>query len=112
MLFLIRQRIYNTRYYVSKDKRKAGKIQPQADTKDHEKLYQTLSTELKKRKANMETIKQIIGLTLNERRKFILGIEDADPSKLVVEKYPFMNNELAVSTIFLYWYTVNKRNAW
>ena len=41
VLYLLRQRIYNSRYYVKKDKRVAGKEQVQADKEDHDRIYKT-----------------------------------------------------------------------
>jgi len=51
VLFLIRQHIYNSRYYQKKDKRTARKeLEVQADKDDHERIYKQLEVELKKKK--------------------------------------------------------------
>lgn len=99
VMFLMRQRIYNTRYYVTKEKRTATGSRPQAHPKDHQKLYQNLNVELKRKKANFEYIKQLMELTFKDRRKTILEIDDRDPSAAVLETFPFLNQELAVSSI-------------
>ena len=98
-MFLMRQRIYNTRYYVTKEKKTATGLRPQAHPKDHQKLYQNQNVELKRKKANLEYIKQLMELTVKDRRKTILEIDDRDPSAAVLEKFPFLNQELEVSSI-------------
>ena len=94
----MKKRIYNTTHY-HKEK-VPGPSKPMtvaADQQDESKLYSQLECELKKRKKNLSAITQLQELTLKKRRSVIDKIEDADVTKTVLEKFPFLNKETAVS---------------
>lgn len=94
----MKKRIYNTTHY-HKEK-VPGPSKPMviaADEQDQSKLYSQLESELKKRKKNLSAITQLQELTLKKRRSVIDKVEDADVTKKVLEKFPFLNKEAAVS---------------
>jgi len=99
VLFLIRQRIYNSRYYQKKDKRTARKeLEVQADKDDHERIYKQLEVELKKKKGSQSAVREMMVLTFKQRRSETTKIEDANPTKVVLQKFPFLDKELPVSS--------------
>ena len=94
----MKKRIYNTTHY-HKEK-VPGPSKPMvvaADEQDKSKLYSQLESKLKKRKKNLSAIRQLQELTLKKRRSVIDKVEDADVTKKVLEKFPFLNKEAAVS---------------
>jgi len=99
VLFLIRQRIYNSRYYQKKDKRTVRKeLEVQADKDNHERIYKQLEVELKKKKGSQSAVREMMVLTFKQRRSETTKIEDANPTKVVLQKFPFLNKELPVSS--------------
>ena len=60
----------------------------QADQQDQEKIYKQLEVELKKKKGSLSAVRQMMGLTFKERRNQITQIEDADPSRVVLQNSP------------------------
>lgn len=93
----MKKRIYNTTHY-HKEK-VPGPSKPMvvaADEQDKSKLYSQLESKLKKRKKNLSAITQLQEFTL-KKRSVIDKVEDADVTKKVLEKFPFLNKEAAVS---------------
>ena len=69
-----------------------------ADKKDEKELYKQLETELRKRKKTKEAIFQLMKITKNSRRTAINDIEGSgDITSTVLEKFPFLDQETAVS---------------
>ena len=102
VLYLMRQRIYNSRYYQKKDKREERKqLEVQADKADHEKIYKQLEVELKKKNGSVSAVREMMVLTFKQRRSETTKIEDANPTKVVLQKFPFLDKELAVSIAIL-----------
>ena len=93
----MRQRIYNLRYYRKKDKREERKqLEVQADKADHEKIYKQLEVELKK-KGSVSAVREMLVLTFKQRRDETTKIEDANPTKVALQKFLFLDKELPVA---------------
>ena len=67
-----------------------------ADKQDERKLHSQLECKLKKRKKNLNAITQLQELTL-KKKSVIDKIKDVGVTKTVLEKFPFLNKETAVS---------------
>ena len=105
----MRQRIYNLRYYCKKDKRKERKqLEVQADKADHDKIYKQLEVELKKKKGSVSAVREMMVLTFKQRRSETTKIEDANPTKVALQNFPFLDKELAVRIEYLY--SIIKKN--
>ena len=94
----MKKRIYNTtQYHKQKVPGPSKPTMVAADEQDESKLYSQLESELKKRKKNLSAITQLQELTLKKRRSLIDRIEEGDVTQKVLEKFPFLNKETAVS---------------
>lgn len=93
----MRQRMYNAKYYQSKDKRPAAKKMA-VQAEDTEGLYQELTKELKKSKPNITVVYQTQQLTFKSRRKEVQNLHD---TQAVLAKFPFFKVEESVSTCIL-----------
>ena len=79
----MKRRLYNSKYYFNTNKQKkplASLVQP--DEKEEEKMYQQLEAEIKRGTSRCSAIDKI---------------EEKDVTKVVMEQYPFLGNEKAVS---------------
>ena len=73
----------------------ASLVQP--DEKEEEKMYQQLEAEMKRETSRYEVSHHLMSLTFKSRRSAIDQIEEKDVTKVVMEQYPFLGNEKAVS---------------
>ena len=73
----------------------ASLVQP--DDKEEEKMYQQLEAEMKRETSRYEVLHHLMSLTFKSRRSAIDQIEEKDVTKVVMEQYPFLGNEKAVS---------------
>lgn len=72
----------------------ASLVQP--DEKEEEKIYQQLEAEMKRETSRYEVLHHL-SLTFKSRCSAIDQIQEKDVTKVVMEKYPFLGNEKAVS---------------
>ena len=99
----MRQRIYNSKYYQKKEKRPLSDNVIEADKEDEAKLYKELQAELKKKKGSLPAIRQMLQITFKSRRSVITKIDHQDPSSIVLEKFPFFDNQVPVSNNIYIW---------
>jgi len=98
VLYLLRQRLYNSRNYQKKDKRVASKeFHVQADKGDHDRIYKQLEVKLRKKKGSQAAVREMMVLTFKQQRSETTRIEDQNPTKVLLEKFPFLDKELPVS---------------
>ena len=93
----MRQRIYNSKYYQKSEKRSLSKGLIQADKDDEARIYKELQLKLKKKKGSLPAIREMLQITFKGRRSIITKIEDQDPSSIVLQHFPFFNNQVPVS---------------
>ena len=94
----MKRRLYNSKYYFDTNKQKkplASLVQP--DEKEEEKIYQQLEAEMKRETSRYEVLHHLISLTFKSRSSAIDKIKERDVTKVVMEQYPFLVNEKAVS---------------
>ena len=94
----MKKRLYNSRYYFHTNKQKkpsASLVQP--DEKEEEKIYQQLEAEIKRETSRYEVLHYLISLTFKSRSSAIDQIQEKDVTKAVIDQYPFLGNEKAVS---------------
>ena len=96
---MMRRRIHNSKYYHKKPAGQAKAVLPEAPDQDHQNLYKQLDSEHKKRKPNVDAIKQLQELTFKQRRSTIEDIKEANITMAVLEKFSFLNKEVSVSKI-------------
>ena len=94
----MKRRLYNSKYYFNTNKQKkplASLVQP--DEKEEEEMYQQLEAEIKRGTSRYEVLHHLMSLTFKSRCSAIDKIEEKDVTKVVMEQYPFLGNEKAVS---------------
>lgn len=79
----------------NKKKPLASLVQP--DEKEEEKIYQQLEAEMKRETSRYEVLHHLISLTFKSRSSAIDKIKEKDVTEVVMEQYPFLGNEKAVS---------------
>lgn len=94
----MRRRMYNCQYYHGKNTSTKKSGPHQANKEDEKVIYEKLQAELKKKKGNLKAIKEYLALTLKERRGEINGVEYNDPSRTILQKYPFLKEDMAISS--------------
>jgi len=94
----MKRRLYNSKYYFHTNKQKkplTSLVQP--DEKEEEKIYQQLEAEMKRETSRYEVLHHLISPTFKSRCSAIDQIQEKDVTKVVMEQYPFLGNEKAVS---------------
>ena len=79
----------------------------QADKADHEKIYKQLEVELKKRKGCVSAVREMMVLTFKQQRSETTKIEEANPTKVALQNFPFFGQRISCKyRILLYIYIV------
>ena len=71
----------------------------QTDKADQEKIYKQLEVELKKKKGSVSAVREMIVLTFKQQRSETHKIEDANPIKVVLQKFPFLTWKIIFSKL-------------